>query len=187
MFENTPDLEVVGWATNGITAKREIPSLNVDVVILDLNLPGISGFELAKEIRMFNKTVVFVALTMYDDPEIIKKAKAAGANAYLLKDAPSETLINTIFKATPKTFELQKEITPLKSSEFSSSFQNQVKLTKREKQIIQLIYDSKTTQQIADELSVSISTIETHRRNIYIKLKVKNVQELLRLGLDQQL
>lgn len=178
---------MVGWASNGLTAKKELTSLDVDVVILDLNLPGINGFDLAKEIRVFNKNVVFIALTMYDDPEIVKKAKVAGVNAYLLKDVPSETLIDTIFTATSKTFNLHQEASKAKASEFNNSFQNQVKLTKREKQIIQLIYLSKTTQQIADELCVSVSTIETHRRNIYIKLKVKNVQELLRLGLDQQL
>lgn len=187
LIDATPGMEVVGWATNGLTAKREIPTLEIDVILLDLNLPGISGFELAKEIRYFNKSVVFIALTMYDDQQIIKKAKNAGANAYLLKDVPSETLIETIQTTTNHDFKIQKGLTFNDQEAFTSSFVNQMKLTKREKQIIQLILDSKTTNEIADELHVSVSTIETHRRNIYIKLKVKNVKELIKLGLNNNL
>lgn len=177
----------MGWATNGITAKREIPTLAIDVIILDLNLPGISGFDLAKEIRLFNKAAVLIALTMYNDSEIVKKAKSAGINAYLLKDVPSETLIDTIFNAKSKGFIVQKGITNPDDSEFKSTFVNQMKLTKREKQIVKLVLDSYTTSQIADELHVSLSTIETHRRNIYIKLGVKNVQELIKLSINQPL
>jgi DNA-binding NarL/FixJ family response regulator len=137
---------------------------------------------------VFDPNVVIIALTMYNDPEIIKKAKLAGANAYLLKDVPTETLIDFIFNTSPRKFVLQPGLSqPTNGSEFNSPFVNNMKLTKREKQIINLILESKTTQEIANELKLSPSTIETHRRNIYIKLEVKNVKELIKLSLNNTL
>ena len=177
--QNSDEFELVEACQNGAYAGAKIPFLDIDILLLDLNVPGINGFDLIEEIRKSNESMTIVVITMYDDPSMIKRVKNLGANAYLLKDVSNTVLLKTMQSITAKDFVLQEGLNNPDDSVFKESFSATVKLTMREKEIVQLIVKGKTTTEIADVLSISSNTIETHRRNLYRKLEVKNLTELI--------
>ena len=176
---NSDSFELVEACQNGAYASAKIPFLELDIILLDLNLPGINGFEIIEGIRKTDQPVSIIVITMYDDPSMIKKVKNLGANAYLLKDVANEILLETMLLVKPTSFILQEGLKPVSEAIFKESFSSAVKLTMREKEIVQLIVKGKTTLEIAEVLCVSANTVETHRRNLYRKLDVKNLTELI--------
>ena len=116
---------------------------------------------------------------MYDDPTMIRKAELAGANAYLLKDVSNETLLEVMRHPTGGQFYIQEGLKHPDNAIFKDSFSSVVKLTMREKEIVQLVVSGLTTVEIAEKLFLSTNTIETHRRNIYRKLNIKNLPDLV--------
>ena len=179
-IKSKPDsFELVGYLKNGTDFINKAPFLDIDVLLLDLNIPGANGFEIVKYIRKKQLNIKVVIITMYDDPVMIKKAKEAGANAYLLKDVSNETLIKVLEEESTEMFFIQDGLKKPEDVLFKEPFSNVVKLTMREKEVVQLVVKGNTTKEIADTLFLSVNTIETHRRNIYRKLEIKNVSELI--------
>jgi DNA-binding NarL/FixJ family response regulator len=179
IHQNSSEFELVEACQNGSYASAKIPFLEFEILLLDLNIPGINGFELIEQIRKRDQPISIIVITMYDDPSMIKKVQNLGANAYLLKDVSNDVLLKTMQIITPTDFILQEGLNHPDQSVFKESFSNSMKLTMREKEIVQLIVNSKTTAEIAETLCVSPNTVETHRRNLYRKLEVKNLSELI--------
>ena len=177
--DNSREFELLEACQNGTYASAKIPFLDIDILLLDLNIPGTNGFELIEEIREAEQPMSIIVITMYDDPSMIKKVKNLGANAYLLKDVSNTVLLNTMQTVTQNSFILQEGLSNPDTSVFKESFSATLKLTLREKEIVQLIVKGLTTAQIAEKLNNSTNTIETHRRNLYRKLDVKNLTELV--------
>jgi len=173
------EFELVEACQNGTYASLKIPFLKFEILLLDLNIPGINGFVLIEQIRKTDQPISIIVITMYDDPSMVKKVKNLGANAYLLKDVSNDVLLKTMQTITPKDFVLQEGLKHSEEPIFKESFSASIKLTLREKEIVQLIVKGQTTAEIADVLSISTNTIETHRRNLYRKLEVKNLTELI--------
>jgi DNA-binding NarL/FixJ family response regulator len=173
------DFEVVETSKNGTYAAKKIPFLDIDILLLDLNVPGMNGFEVTKVLRENKLPIRIILITMYDDPSMIKKAKDAGADAYLLKDVSNETLLEVMRNSKEEKFFIQEGLNNPDHALFKESFSSVVKLTMREKEVVQLVVKGNTTQQIADSLFLSVNTIETHRRNIYRKLEIKSLSELI--------
>ncbi len=176
---HSEEFELVESASNGTYTAKKIPFLNIDILLLDLNIPGFNGFEVISYLREQKLDLKIIVITMYDDPTMIKKAKDVGANAYLLKDVSESTLLEVLRHPEGEKFFIQEGLTNPDHTLFKESFSNVVKLTMREKEIVQLVVKGNTTQQIADFLFLSVNTIETHRRNIYRKLEIKNLSELI--------
>jgi len=177
--QHSNEFELVDSCQNGTYAAKKIPFLAIDILLLDLNVPGMNGFEIMNFLREQNHEINIIIITMYDDPTIIKKAQLAGASAYLLKDVSNETLLQVMRHPTGKQFYIQEGLNHPDNAIFKDSFSNVVKLTMREKEIVQLVVKGMTTQEIAEKLFLSINTIETHRRNIYRKLNIRNLPELV--------
>ncbi len=177
--KNSEEFELVETAHNGTYTAKKIPFLDIDILLLDLNVPGLNGLEVIEFLRQTDSEINIIVITMYDDPTMIKKAKSAGANAYLLKDVSNQTLLDVMRRPKSDEFYLQEGLNHPEGSMFKESFSNVIKLTMREKEIVQLIVKGHTTALIAKELFLSVNTIETHRRNIYRKLDVKNLPELV--------
>ncbi|MGB0390432.1 MAG: response regulator [Salibacteraceae bacterium] len=173
------EFQIVETAKNGTYAASKIPFLDIDILLLDLNIPGLNGFEVIKIVREKKLPIKIILITMYDDPSMIKKAKEAGANAYLLKDVSDETLLSVMRNTENDKFFIQEGLNNPEHAMFKESFSSVVKLTMREKEVVQLVVKGNTTQQIADALFLSVNTIETHRRNIYRKLEIKSLSELI--------
>lgn len=181
--------KVVGYEPNGAKVVGQLIANDSDILLLDLNMPDKDGLQILQEIRKTNNDLKVVVLTMYNDVLLVDKIKKLGGNAYLLKSAEQDELIDCLDSLDYNDFFIGKSV---KSSTklhqlFSDKFTGKIKLTHREIEIVGLIIQGNTTVKISDKLFVSINTIETHRKNIFKKLRVKNLTELIHFAYENEL
>jgi DNA-binding NarL/FixJ family response regulator len=188
LLQSEPDIEILTIASNG----RELMSLlykhTPDIILLDINMPGFNGFEALSRIKSIYPKIKVIMLSTYNEEHLIEKARMGGANAYLVKNADKDELINVI-KLVGQGQSCFPYRHPAVSPLFDEQdpFLKQFQLTKREMELLQLIKQNLTNQQMADELKLSIYTVETHRKNIMQKLNLKNPVELTRFILQYNL
>lgn len=156
--------------------------VNIDIILLDINLPDMDGLRLCELIRQKNKTVKIIGLTYVNEAGIITQLIKKGANGYLLKNMEREELITAINQVMDGTIYLSKAanekiIQQLQS--FGLSQSNIPVLTRREKEILQLLSEGLTSQEIAARLFLSSYTVDTHRKNMLQKFNVHNTQSLM--------
>ena len=163
---------------------------NLDVLLMDIQMPGINGIDLCRQLLKIKPGLRIIAFSSFDDSAYVKQLFRLGAKGYLLKNSDKETIIQAVHAVmngenfideTIKNILLQESITGQRRSIF------EVPLTKREKEILKMIAEGLSSQEIADKLFLSLRTIDTHRFNINQKLDVKNtaglVKEAIRRGL----
>lgn len=176
--------EVVATVSQGNDVLYKVISLCPDILILDLNLPRKNGLEILEEVRSYSESLVVVVVTMYNDSSLIKSVKKGGANAYFLKNSDQNELIDQLSVLSSQDFYLSRSAgeesksadpNELVDDEFSSV----VKLTNREKEILKLLVEGKSSKEIADELEISSTTVDTHRKNMLKKLSFNKVSELV--------
>jgi DNA-binding NarL/FixJ family response regulator len=160
---------------------------NIDVILLDINMPNCDGFEVLEKLSKINTEIKPIIISMYDDGNYIAKSAKLGAYGYLLKNADEDEVVKTITKAA-----LNKKYFGPKISEKMINFMasNQVSLKKisnKESEVLSLISKGLTTKQIAKKLFVSNRTIETHRANLLRKLEVKNTASLIQKAIEHKL
>jgi two-component system nitrate/nitrite response regulator NarL len=161
---------------------------NPDIVLADINMPGYNGFEVLKRIKSFYPTIKVIMLSTYNEEHLIEKAKAGGANGYLVKNADKAELINVI-----KLVSQGQSCFPYKQPVMNAAFDGpdpflkQFQLTKRELELLQLIKQDYTNQEMAEHLELSIYTVETHRKNIMQKLNLKTPVELAKFIMQYNL
>jgi DNA-binding NarL/FixJ family response regulator len=186
-FEN---LEVVHTSQNGHELLEHFQSDTPDVLLMDIQMPDINGIDLCKQITKLHPSVKVIAFTSFDDSNYVKQIFRSGAKGYLLKNSDKQTIVKAVETVMQdeeymddaiKKILLQESITGQRRSIF------EVPLTKREKEILKLIADGLSSQEIADNLFISLRTVETHRLNLNQKLDVKNtaglVKEAIKRGL----
>jgi DNA-binding NarL/FixJ family response regulator len=189
MLRREPGFELCGIANNGREVLEMLPSTKPDLILLDINMPKMNGLETIKYIKQSYPTVKIVMLSGYFDDAIIKEAKLKGANGYLLKSSQQDELIQTIkmvYSGAVFTTPHHEEPAP---GEFlvNDKFLAQFNLTKREREIIQLIKNEMTNQDIAQNLHLSVYTVETHRKNIMQKLKLNSPGALMKFIIENQI
>ena len=192
LVEKEPDMEVVGEAENGRQAVRLTQELTPDVVIMDITMADLNGIEAARQIHKEIPEVKVIALSMHSDRRFVAGMLEAGASGYLLKDCAFEELTRAIKNVVSNKIYLSPGITDVvvkdylgKSTKASRSvFSN---LTNREREVLQLLAEGRSTKQIAQSLHVSIKTIETHRRQIMKKLNMHSIAELTKYALREGL
>ena len=157
---------------------------NIDIIFTDINMPEMNGFKLCEKIKNINSSIKIIVLSMYDDKRIKKQALQSGADIYLTKTASKED----IKKAVKNCF-LNKDFAQKKSQPnlIKDKFTMKYKLTKREREILVQILDEKSNQEIAEVLQISKRTVETHRKNIQLKLKAKNSVGIVKIALQYDL
>ena len=176
--------EVVGVAENGLDGIALSEKLEADVVLLDINLPQMSGIEAAKKIKKSNPNAKVIMLSMNEEQDYIFNADRAGADGYLLKSIENEELIKAINlvyageKYYSKTIN-EDIILNLKNKSYQADFDSKNILTSRELDIIREISLGSSNKEIAERLYISDRTVNTHKTNIYKKLSVKNSVEML--------
>ncbi len=181
LIEEYEDLSVVGLFPNGRELLEFLDKEEVDLVLTDLNMPVIDGFGVLKHCKLHHPELKVIVLSMYDEEKIFKECMQLDADAFILKDADPDELVFTIVEVHEgryvKDFKRviqQADITP-----FFDAFRDKYRLSRRETQILKLISDGKLNKDIALQLSLSILTIETHRKNIHQKLQVSSRIELI--------
>ncbi len=186
LLENERDIEVIGNAETGASCIRFFQTNTADVILMDINLPDMSGIDLCKIIRENYPGIMVLALSTFNQGTYISKMMESGANGYLLKNAGRHEIIQALHDVVKgKTYLSFEAGQALKSAMLTSP--QQPLLTKREKEILLLITEGLTNIQIGEKLFISIDTVESHRKNLYSKLGVKNTAMLMRYAIENDL
>lgn len=183
-------LEVMGACKSGKEALDFLTSNEPEIILLDISLPDIDGLELCSQIRKLNKTVKIIGLTSTNEAGIITQFLVKGGNGYLLKNMEREELIAAIDEVLNDKIFLSKAANQKILEQYNTlnaAIKSTPVLTRREKEIIQLLYDGLTGPQIAERLFLSPLTIETHRKNLMQKLNVNSTQLMLRYAKDNKM
>jgi two-component system nitrate/nitrite response regulator NarL len=188
LLQNEPDIEIMNIASNGREALGILNAQTPDLILLDINMPGINGFEVLKRVKSTYPKIKVVMLSTYNEEHLIEKAKAGGANGYILKNAEKSELLQ-VLRLVWRGQSCFPYKHPVSHSSFDEvdPFLKQFQLTKREVELLQFIKQDFTNQQMASHLSLSIYTVETHRKNIMQKLNLKNAVELTKFMLQYNL
>ena len=181
LLESYDDLEVVGTLGNGQEAVDQAGALAPDVILMDLNMPGLSGLNATEMILEERPQTRVVILSMHDSPEYISTALSHGARGYILKDVPTEeihTAIETVmaggeYLCTGAKGSLQPKISDGRET-----------LTSREQTILLELAQGKSNKDVANTLNISVRTVETHRKNIKRKLGISSTAGLTRYALE---
>jgi DNA-binding NarL/FixJ family response regulator len=192
LLEEQPGWEVAAEACDGREAVEKAKLVQPDVTILDLSMPELNGLEAAREILKTVSTKVLI-LTMYDSDPLIRQTLEAGARGYLLKSDAGRDLVSAVDALrrnktffTPKVAQMVLEGylgRPSKENEDDGNRKNGLRLTARQKQILQLLAEGKSSKEVAVALSISVKTAETHRANIMRRLDCHSVTELVRYAI----
>ena len=193
-LKDVEDFTVVGEAEDGEEALAKVRDLRPDLVILDLFIPIISGFEVAKLVRRDYPNSHVLILTAYEQEDYLHQALEFGAEGYLLKSAEKEELIaavRAVLKGekafSPRINEVIVKGFLTRREQPKTSQPPSVLLTAREKEILELVSRGLTNQQIALKLFISSRTIDTHRTNIMHKIGVHDVAHLVRYAIEHEL
>jgi len=187
LINNLDNMKVVGSFQAGNELISFLASNKLDIVLLDIMLPDINGIELCTQVKRLSPATVVIAISNHTERSIIMQMLQNGASGYILKNASVEELKNCIETALNGELAFSKEVIEIIAKPSVNDLKGRAKFTKREKEILRLIAQGKTTACIADELFLSPLTIETHRRNMMQKLDVKNSIELINLATEQLL
>jgi len=190
MIEEADHLAVIGEAGDGLELLALLKKIKPDLIILDISMPNLRGIEAASEIKETHPDIKILILTMHKRKEYMYYALSAGVEGYMLKEETDQELllaIETIRKGGAY-------LTPHLSKEFTEEFVRvrngkpgvpEEMLTVREREILKLISEGKTNQEIADLLFISIRTVHHHRANLMDKLRLRNVADLVRYAIRQ--
>jgi DNA-binding NarL/FixJ family response regulator len=177
------DFKVIGEANDGLELLALLKETSPHLVILDISMPNLRGLEATREIKQTYPHIKILLLTMHKKKEFIQQAMTAGADGYLLKeDADTELL-----KAVRTIREGNKFISSLLSSEMAALVMAKSKtgaLTPREREVVKLVAEGKSSREIANLLYISVFTVRRHRESIMKKLNLKNMADLVRYALD---
>jgi len=189
LIEGNGDVKISSIITKGSEVLRALEIMKPDVLLLDLNMPEKTGFEVLEIIRDKFPDLIIAILSTYDENAFIEKAQNLGANAYLSKDASVSELRKVIFNTHNLEFYLSKEINFIKRKDKLSidNFHHSVLITNREKEILKLIAKGWTSKKIAKVINISVYTVQTHRKNLFKKLDVTSISELLKYAYEKKI
>jgi len=172
--------EVVGVANNGREAVDILKILSVDIVLMDIDMPVLNGFDASKEIKEKYKGVKVIILSMHSQQGMITNLIDLGIDGYLLKDACKKELENAIKQVAGGGQYFSSGVThSLMAKNNKTEIEGGIELTKREVEILQFIADGLTNKEIGEKLFISHRTVDTHRTNLMKKLEVKNIAGLI--------
>jgi DNA-binding NarL/FixJ family response regulator len=186
MLNAEPEIEFVGYAMSANSCKGFFIKHNADVVLLDINLPDGSGIDLCGYLKKLPHAPKILGISNFDSGTFIGQMMDQGADGYVLKNVPKEELLKAIFTVlTGKKYLSSDAHQKLKAE--SERRQQAPLITGREREVLYWIAQGMTNSQIADKLFVSVSTIDSHRKNLLSKLKVNNTASLLKSASENQL
>lgn len=181
LLSQEEDFEITGQAADGIQLCRSIYDIRgeTDIVLMDISMPRKGGFEAAKEILSAFKNIRVIFLTMHKNEEMVAEAFNTGASGYVLKENAFEELVQAIRTVMNGKIYISSVLSPMLLSGFLENERQSRELSGREREILKLLAEGYSNREIADFLSISVKTVETHRANIMRKHNFKNVTELV--------
>lgn len=195
------DIDVVGEAADGIDLPRKARELRPDVVLMDVSMPGPPSGDVIREVLRVCPTTRVLILTMHDEAAYLRSALSAGASGYLVKKAADTELLSAIravhagrtFVDLTQTSDLREDLAPVgpgpgvRAGRHASRSQPPKSLSRREREVLQLLAQGNSNQQIADAVHLSVKTVETYRTRLSEKLGLKGRAELYRFAAESGL
>lgn len=188
MLEADPRITVLAEAENGENALRLAEERRPDILLLDINLPGMDGFDVAVEIARKKLPVRIIFLTMHEEEEIFNEAMDLGASGYLIKESAIDDIIDAVKRVAAGHIYISSAITShlinrrRRAANLAGASPGLATLTAAERRILKLIAEQLTSKEIADQLCINYRTVENHRTNICRKLDVHGNNALLRFA-----
>jgi len=181
VLNRAPGFQCVSDYQNAEDALREIPKVSPNVVLMDINLPGMNGVECVRQLKAANPQIQVMMLTVYEDTENIFDALAAGANGYMLKRTPTPELLEAITEVhrggSPMTMHIARKVVQSFQKAPAAPVPATENLSEREQQVLDLLSHGLMYKEIAEKLSLSYETVHTYIRRIYEKLQVRTRTE----------
>ena len=193
LLKMEPNFDIVATAENGIQVMDLLGKLSVDICLLDISMPQPDGMELTRWIQQHKPQVKIIILTTHDDEEIIAEMVQLGIAGYLLKSCTRHELVEAINRVQEGSFFFTEEVNNRIINSYAQQARKKqvsddlVSFTEREKEIVQLLAREYTNEKIAEALHISYRTVETHRKNMMLKTKARNLAGLLRYASSQGL
>ena len=193
ILETDDEIEIVGETGDGRTAVEIVQRLQPHVVVMDIALPEMNGIEATRQIIKRNEGTKVLILTMHSDDVCVRQSLKAGARGYLLKDSEDLDLLRAVkaigrggsfFSPSVSKVLLEGYLGDTSGEELED---NLARLTDREREVLQLIAEGKTNKEIATLLSVSVNTVETHRKHVMEKLDLHNTAEIVRFAVRKRI
>ncbi len=191
LISKEPDFMVVGEADNGKETVELVQKCGAHVVVMDVSMPDLNGIEATRKILKINPNTKVVALSGHANRELVREMLKAGASAYILKSKAYEELVRAIREVMKGKKYLSSDIARgvvdeyVEISSARSANPAFVVLTDREREALQLVSEGKSTKDVADQLNISVKTVETHRRNIMEKLNLHSMAELTKYAIRE--
>jgi DNA-binding NarL/FixJ family response regulator len=192
LLEKQSDITVIGQAEDGRTTVKLTRELSPDIVIMDISMPDMNGIEATRQIVSRDSRIKVIALSVHSDKRFVIEMLHAGASAYLLKDCAFNELVNAVRAVTANHSYLSPEIADVMIKDYTHILAKKPLtafsiLTAREREVLQLLAEGKTTKDIAARLNVSVKTIETYRHQIMDKLHVHSLADLTKYAIKEGL
>ena len=181
LLQNEKSIEWMGHAMNASSCLAFLNKQLPDVILMDINLPDINGIDLCKEVKTKYPSVFIIGLSTFNQQSFIQKMMDNGASGYVLKNATQEELtsaIETVMKG--KTYLSEEASNTLRKDNGAA-----IVLTRREKEVLELIADGMTNAEIAQKLFISVTTVDTHRKNLLSKFETKNTAALIKIAVSR--
>jgi DNA-binding NarL/FixJ family response regulator len=191
LLKDTKDFTLVGSWSHCLDVKEDIRKTQPDVVIMDIDMPGVNGIDAVREIRNNFPTVQILMFTVFDDDEKVFSAVKAGADGYILKSAEPKNLLSAISEVYNGGAPMTPSIAMKVLHQFQNMLPEQVKeeyhLSLREKEVLALLVDGLSYKMIAGKLNITYDTVRAHMKKIYVKLHVASMTEAVAKAINQKL
>ena len=187
LLSDFDSVEITAKLTSGEMLLNYMEDNDADLILMDIFMPGITGVDLCKTIKQKHSKIIIIGMSSQSERSLVMQFIQNGGNGYILKSASFEEFKSCIEKAMQGEIVFSDEVKTIISQPNSEDLNRIPSLSRREKDIVDLLSKGKSTQEIADELFLSFLTVQTHRRNILQKYKTKNVAELIAILLKNNL
>lgn len=190
ILANESDIDVVGKCPDGNSVFEFLKEKTVDLILLDVNLPDMSGIEVSKKLNREYPDIKILAVSMFNEESFVTEILQHGASGYILKNTGKTELLKAIQTVNNGQSYFSKEVTQtimgsLMKNKNATKKPTKLKISRREKEVLQLIMQEFTTQEIADKLFVSVKTVESHRGSLLTKLQARNTAGLVRIAMEE--
>ena len=186
IFEHVADLQVVGEASNGAEVLARVRHDDLDLLLLDMNMPGISGADLIRRVKLQRPVLPILVLSMHNAPQVAAQALKAGASGYVTKDSEPETLITAIRKVAAGGRYIVPELAEQMVFDVRSNSEGPAHtlLTERELEEFRLLVTGKSSNEIAGLLAISNKTVSTHKTRLMEKMNISSMADLMRYAIE---
>lgn len=183
LLQNEKVIELSGHAMNASSCLAFLKQQQPDVILMDINLPDKSGIDLCREVKEKYPFVFIIGLSTFNQQSFIQKMMENGASGYVLKNATQEELLSAIETVSKGKIFMSNEASQVLRNHGNTN----IVLTRREKEVLELIAEGMTNNEIAAKLFISSTTVDTHRKNLLSKLEAKNTASLVRIAAQKNL